>query len=106
MLSSSRCNSRGRGPGRSTSAQVKLAVATGLAAASIMQSAYGAGRGVQVDKVTRGSAHFDYNGPLPVIHAANRTIINYRQFDIAPGQTVQFIQPSATSRVLNRIAGS
>lgn len=57
-------------------------------------------------QVVSGSAQFNQQGSLTQITAAHKTIINYNQFNIAPNETVQFIQPSATSKVLNRITGS
>lgn len=50
--------------------------------------------GVTVDAATPGVTN---------ITAPDRAIINYSQFDVASGQTVNFIQPGAASRVLNRI---
>src|SRR5437870_2055919 len=85
--------------------RAKLTLAASLTALSIVHGAYGAGKGIQVDKVSRGSAQFQFNGPLTTIRAADRTVINYRFFNIDPGQTIQFIQPGSRSRVLNRIAG-
>lgn len=57
----------------------------------------------QGTQVVRGSATITRTGDLTQIHAANNTILNHQSFDIASGSAVQFIQPSATSRVLNRI---
>ncbi|HRU05160.1 MAG TPA: filamentous hemagglutinin N-terminal domain-containing protein, partial [Candidatus Brocadiia bacterium] len=54
-------------------------------------------------EVVSGSATFTQNGASTVIQAANNTIINYQSFNIAGNESVQFIQPSSTSRVLNRI---
>src|SRR5438105_3972021 len=80
-----------------------VSLAASLTALSMLRGAYGAGKGVVVDKITRGSAQFQVNGPLTTIRAADRTIINYRIFSIDAGQTVQFIQPGTHARVLNRI---
>ncbi len=56
--------------------------------------------------VVSGTATFQQNGNLTVITAGNKSIINYGSFNIAPGETVQFVQPSAQSSVLNRVVGS
>ncbi len=40
------------------------------------------------------------------INASNGAIINWRQFSIGAGESTRFIQPSATSAVLNRVVGS
>lgn len=42
---------------------------------------------------------------LTVTNSAN-AILNWQQFSIGSGQTVQFVQPDATSRVLNRVVGN
>lgn len=39
------------------------------------------------------------------IHAGNNSIIHYDSFNIQPHETVHFIQPNISSRVLNRIVG-
>lgn len=43
---------------------------------------------------------------LTVTQASNRAIINWKSFDIAPGETTQFVQPSSSSIALNRVTGS
>lgn len=40
------------------------------------------------------------------IQASNGAIINWKQFSIAGGETTQFLQPSASSAVLNRVTGA
>lgn len=57
-------------------------------------------------KVAHGSATLTRQGDTTVIQAADRTVINYSSFNIASHETVQFIQPNASSRVLNRIQGA
>ena len=54
-------------------------------------------------QVVSGTASFTQDGNLTVITAGNRSVINYTGFDIGKGETVQFIQPSAHSTVLNRV---
>jgi len=39
------------------------------------------------------------------IQASNGAIINWQKFSIGVGQTTQFVQPSASSAVLNRVVG-
>ena len=77
---------------------LSLAAAAGIAGASV---AYGGN--VAVSRVVSGSATFQQAGADTIIHAANKTIIDYTQFNVAAGTKVQFIQPGATSWVLNRI---
>ena len=56
--------------------------------------------------VVNGDVTITQNGSNTVINASNNAIINYQSFDIHPQETVQFVQPNASSRVLNRIPGS
>ncbi len=64
-----------------------------------------AGGPIQVANVAAGTAAFAQAGSVTTITAANNTIINYQKFGIPQGNTVNFIQPSASARVLNRIIG-
>lgn len=60
--------------------------------------------GPEGEQVTHGTATFSRSGADTTIHVGSHTaIINYRSFDIPRGETVRFIQPSSSSRVLNRI---
>ncbi len=54
-------------------------------------------------KVSHGSATIKQVGDLTKITAANNTIIDYSRFNVGSHESVRFIQPSAQSRVLNRI---
>lgn len=55
------------------------------------------------EKVISGQASFSRQGSLTTIHASNNAIINYAQFNIGAHETVRFVQPSSTARVLNRV---
>ncbi|MCB9845590.1 MAG: filamentous hemagglutinin N-terminal domain-containing protein [Phycisphaeraceae bacterium] len=59
--------------------------------------------GPEGERVVAGKARFNRRGDVTTIRAADRTVINYSSFDIAGHETVRFIQPSETARVLNRI---
>ncbi len=59
--------------------------------------------GPKGEKVISGQAAFFRTGATTTIHAGNNAIINYSSFNIASHETVRFIQPSAASRVLNRV---
>lgn len=61
--------------------------------------------GPEGQRVVAGSASFARQGAITTITAANKTIINYSGFNIAGHETVRFIQPNASSTVLNRING-
>jgi trimeric autotransporter adhesin len=86
-----------RSPRRTAKAWMLLSVAALAGARAAL------GAGVVVDHVAAGSAQFQQSGANTIIHAANHTIIDYSQFNIAAGAKVQFIQPTSKSWVLNRI---
>lgn len=54
-------------------------------------------------QVAAGNVTVQKQGDKTVIHASNNSIINFKSFDIAKHETVQFVQPDALARVLNRI---
>ena len=80
-----------------------LAMAVGAALASSPHHAVAAGGSVQVINVAAGAASFHQAGSVLTVHTAANTIINYSQFNIPAGNAVDFVEPSAGSRVLNRI---
>lgn len=57
-------------------------------------------------RVVSGQATIRQNGDRTVIRAGDRTIIQYSRFNLSANESVRFVQPSATSRVLNRIDGA
>ncbi len=71
---------------------------TTLSAAALAQGPAG-------EQVVAGSAQFARNGSLTQITTSQTAIINYQSFNVAAGHTVQFIQPNAQARVLNRVLG-
>jgi len=54
-------------------------------------------------QVVNGQVTFQQNGYNTTITASDQSIINYSSFDIAQPEVVQFIQPSSSASVLNRI---
>lgn len=54
----------------------------------------------------QGNGSFEQIGSQMNITAPDGSIFNHQTFNIAAGETVQFIQPSAQARVLNRILSS
>lgn len=52
-----------------------------------------------------GSVEIAQTGNLSTISASDKAIIEWRHFGIESGESVLFIQPSATASVLNRVAG-
>ncbi|MFN0012415.1 MAG: filamentous hemagglutinin N-terminal domain-containing protein [Phycisphaerales bacterium] len=57
------------------------------------------------EQIVAGNVGITRNGNLTQITASNGAAINWRSFDIGAGQTVQFLQPGADARVLNRVTG-
>lgn len=55
--------------------------------------------------VVAGSATFHQRGHTTIIRASNNTIIDFASFNIAAGETVKIIQPSAQARVLEEVLG-
>ncbi|MDF9826547.1 filamentous hemagglutinin family protein [Ereboglobus sp. PH5-10] len=76
-----------------------------LSAAILTLPATGLRADTPVGTVVSGEASFDYNGNKTTITAGNNAIIEYPKFNIDRNETVQFVQPTDTSRVLNRITG-
>lgn len=57
-------------------------------------------------KVISGQATISGSGDQVTIRqGSNRAIINWQDFSIAAGQSASFIQPSASSAMLNRVIG-
>ncbi len=54
-------------------------------------------------EVARGAAEFARGASSTTITASDGAIINYSRFDVLTGESVQFIQPGADARVLNRV---
>jgi hypothetical protein len=59
--------------------------------------------GPEAPRVVRGDVTITRNGAETVIRAGRNSIIDYRSFDIARGETVRFQQPDAAARVLTRV---
>ncbi len=76
-----------------------------LAIVACSHSVMAAPQGAQV---VHGQASFQStpNQNLTQIHAGHNSIIEYQQFSIGQQETVRFVQPSAQSRVLNRVMSS
>jgi filamentous hemagglutinin family protein len=71
--------------------------AWGLSAWSLPQGATVVNGQVTVSQPSAGAMQ---------IKASNGAIINWKQFSIAGGESTQFLQPSASSAVLNRVTGA
>src|SRR4051812_29633199 len=79
-----------------------------VAIAASVPGAWGDGvKGVQVTNVAAGSAAISRAGNTMTVRTqTDRTIINYSKLSVGAGETLQFVQPSTKSRVLNRIKGN
>src|SRR5688572_20475808 len=93
-------NSEVAGQGAGASA---LTVAVTAAVAGMLGQPAEAAKNIKVDRVARGQARFDTRGNNTRITVSDRAIINYSKFDIPRNNAVRFVQPSASSKVLNRI---
>ena len=56
-------------------------------------------------QVVNGAATFNTSGSTLTVTNSNNAIINWQAFSINAGETTRFVQPSATSSVLNRVQG-
>ena len=74
-----------------------FAQASGQAAGPVLPSGWQVMPGGQATVATRG-------GAMTVTSSAN-AVLNWQQFSIGAGQSVRFDQPSASSKVLNRVVG-
>ncbi len=62
--------------------------------------------GPEGGEVVSGSATIvPGSGGLTIQQATDRAILNWSRFNINPGEYVRFLQPSASSAVLNRVTG-
>ncbi len=75
----------------------------GFALAALLGPVQIACAGPEGAKVVQGNASINRNGNRTLIRASDGSIINYSSFNLNSKESVRFIQPSATSRVLNRI---
>jgi filamentous hemagglutinin family protein len=76
-----------------------------LIAIMVMQPIAPAWAGIKGEKVVRGDVNFAHDGDFTRIEASNNSIINYEGFGVLKQETIQFVQPSSASRVLNRVQG-
>jgi filamentous hemagglutinin family protein len=81
------------------------ALVMALMCGSAASAQQGAPKAIEVQGVTSGQATVRTAGPRTTIHASDGAIINYGRFGVPAGNSVEFVQPGASSRVLNRIVG-
>src|SRR3954469_15152861 len=91
---------------KSLKGRLALAAAVSLTASGVWTACAEAARGgndVKGAQVIAGAAQISNKGNTTTIRAIDKTIIKYDRFNIPKNGTVRFIQPSSSSRVLNRI---
>src|SRR4051794_23776123 len=91
---------------KSLKGRLALAAAVSLTASGMWSACAEAARGgndVKGARVLAGAAQITNKGNTTTIRAIDKTIIRYDRFNIPKNGTVKFIQPSSTSKVLNRI---
>ncbi|HEY0862460.1 MAG TPA: filamentous hemagglutinin N-terminal domain-containing protein, partial [Lacunisphaera sp.] len=87
-------------PARAPRAVRWLAVLLGLAAVALHAQQPTGGT------VVAGSATIATGANSTVITAGDNSVLRWNSFDVGTGETVQFVQPGASSRVLNWIGGA
>ncbi|MBS0627022.1 MAG: filamentous hemagglutinin N-terminal domain-containing protein, partial [Verrucomicrobia bacterium] len=60
----------------------------------------------QGEQVVQGHVEMTHSEKNLSIKASDKAIINYGSFNVGEKERVEFIQPSSTSTVLNRVVGS
>ncbi len=90
-----------RGGSTRIAVQARLAAAALLAGACV--SPFAASANPVGATVSQGTASFSSQGSQLTIRTSDRTFINWQSFNIGLGQTTDFIQPSSSSLVWNRI---
>jgi filamentous hemagglutinin family protein len=113
-----RANRFGWSAGARALVKRSLQTAVLLAVATSVPAAWSAGRApanlaaastpnLHVKNVSLGSASFSSVGSITTVTTGSaRTIINYQYLSVPSGDTLSFSQPSAGSRVFNRIDGN
>ena len=95
-----------RGHGKSTRATRRAAGAAVALVATAAAPAWAADLPVGA-QVAAGQARIAQSGrTLTVTQGSDRLVTNWQSFDIAPGSTVNFVQPSASAVALNRVVGA
>jgi filamentous hemagglutinin family protein len=87
-------------------ASLRLSTAIALMFAGVAPSVVA--QALQDPTVRSGSATIDLSNTnhAVITQQSNKAIIDWRQFSIPSGSTVQFVQPSASSMMLNRVTGT
>ncbi len=76
-----------------------LAMIQGLVNAQLLVAA------PQGAQVVAGQANVAQQGATTTITAGHNSVIQYQSFNVGPQETVRFVQPGPSARVLNRVTG-
>src|SRR5689334_6854894 len=77
-----------------------------IAAVTVVTFSSVALAGPEGGQIVGGAGTIDQSGALTqVTQATNALAINWNQFNVGASEVVQFVQPSASSVVLNRVVG-
>ncbi len=97
-------NTKARGKGKQSGVQL---VAAALSLAALLCALPPALAGPTGGQVISGTASINQNANVTTINQSSNTIsLNWNSFNIAPQDTVNFIQPSTTSIAVNHILGN
>lgn len=83
-------------------------MATSALAVGVLSTAMDANAAPVLDHVVAGGVTVDNVtgvGNVTVTQTTNQGVVNWTNFNIAPTETTQFVQPSANSVTLNRVTG-
>jgi filamentous hemagglutinin family protein len=84
-----------------------LAVSRAFTASAMLAAMPLALAAPQGGTVTAGQAAIQHNGALTTItQGSQRAAIDWRSFNVGAAETVNFVQPSASSVILNRVVGN
>lgn len=98
---------RGRGKGGGKRRRPRCQLFVGLLGLGVMASAHADGVLPTGGNVVAGSGSISTAGStMTVTQSTARMAIDWQSFSIGSGNTVQFVQPSASAVALNRVIGS
>ena len=80
--------------------------ASAISIAVLLVAAGTAIAGPRVERIVRGTVSVHEQGGHTRIEASDRSIINFRSFDIGASESVRFVQPGSSARVLGRVTGN
>jgi filamentous hemagglutinin family protein len=92
-----------RSRGKTGRTRRRLVAATVLAILPLVQAQAGPGGG----QITAGSGSISSTGLVTTVRQNSATLsLGWQSFNVGPGETVNFIQPSSTAIAVNRVLGA